>query len=635
MRWPIYRNFIVAFGLMNGCSGTPKARTSTPTVTPAPEEATKISPRAQALSKAVESRIVPPVQIRGEEEFSSLQDLMQQLKIPAVSIAVFEKDKLVWAKAYGIADQESKDLANNETRFQAASISKPVNALVLLKVAQEKGLNIKAPVNGYLKSWKVPSHKWSATDPVTLFQLLSHTGGTTVHGFAGYRGGKPVPTTRQILLGQTPSNSAAVVVNQRPGEKFRYSGGGTVISQLLLEDQLGRPYAEIASEYVLTPLQMKLSSYEHPLKGKALSQAAAGHARDGRVIPTKRFIYPELAAAGLWTTPSDLVRFMIAISKARKGEQGPVPPKIARDMTTPAFKLGNQGLSIGLGPFLRELNGHTLFGHGGSNQGFRCEMMASLDDGFGYAIMTNSDNGDKLIQALSRTLFVQLGWPGRNLALERVPLPDEMATSVEGYYSTGGIDVTRIERKNQRIFAQRPFEPIHELVHLGKGKFVNRSNRAFIYLEDGKQALRLEQEGEEPQSVTRVPDAQPSLLWELYQGQESLALAAWQTLSQNAKPARLERYEAQLNRLGYQLAGRQDLAGATKVLHFVTKVRPQSSNAQDSLAEIYALRGERDLAIQHYERSLELLKKDPKVSPSALQSTETRVRGAIEELRKP
>lgn len=623
---------LICGALVTGCARPPKKINAAPPAVPACNEPDDAPPRVEQLASAIEARVLPVVQIRGEEQFFSLETLMKELKVPAVSIAVIEQGQVVWAKAYGVREQGRSAGVNTQTRFQAASISKPVNALTVLRVAQEKGLDLDAPVNGYLKSWRIPKHEWSESQPVTLRHLLSHTGGTTVHGFSGYQHGAPFPSTTQILSGQSPSNSPRVFVDKTPGASFRYSGGGTVITQLMLEDQLGRPYPDIASKYALTPLKMTHSSFAQPQDAATLALAAVGHDANGSVIPGKYQVHPEMAAAGLWTTPTDLAQFLIAVAKARKGQAGPISPETAKQMTKIQFSLGDPGMGMGLGPFLRSFNGHPAFGHGGSNRGYRCEMIAGLDGRFGYAIMTNSDNGDVLIQAISRTLLSQPGWPGGYETLERVPMSAQLQDTVRGTYSSGGLDVFAIASKANRLTIQRPFQEPEELVHLGKNRFVNRSTRTFLELQDTAQgpALSIEQEREPTRSAKRL--ATPSPLWELYQGRQAQAVAAWKTLATTTNP---EPLEAQLNRLGYQLASRQKLDDALKVLSFVTQVRPKSSNAFDSLAEIQALRGERAQAIKSYETSLKLLEQDPKADKTRVDSTRTRVQATIERLRKP
>lgn len=634
MRRRLFTLFFVALAPLMSCSGGPKPRTVAP-ASAATRASTKAPTRGETLANAIETKLVPEVQILGDESYTTLQALMKELKVPAVSIAVFEQDKIVWAQAYGFVEQDQTRQATPETRFQAASISKPVNALTVLKVARAKALNLDAPVNIYLRSWKIPRHEWSATHPVTLRHLLTHTGGTTVHGFMGYPSGSPFPTTVQILSGQAPSNSLAVIVDQKPGESLRYSGGGSVISQLMLEDQIRRPYPEIAAKYTLKPLGMNQSSFDQPLAAPELSHAAAGHGRNGTVIQSKRNVYPELAAAGLWTTPKDLSTFLISVSKARRGQPSPVEPMIAKQMTTATPGIGNASMNIGLGPFLRTFNGHPMFGHAGSNAGFRCEMLASLDGGFGYAIMTNSDNGNALIQAISRTLLSQPGWPGGYEPLQRKPVPDAIAAAITGSYSTGGLDSISVERQGETYYLKRPFEPSHELVHLGKGRFVNRDTRVFIDSQDTGKTLRFSKDGEKPQQANRLGSKVLSPLKELQEGREDVAVKAWQDQHAQSDKKQLAAYEAQLNQLGYQLAGQQDLDAALTVLRFITRVRPKSSNAQDSLAEIHALRGERDLAIKHYEESLRLLEADPNADKATVASIRNRVQTTIDRLRNP
>lgn len=616
-----------------GCTKPNRAPHRTePPESRAKAKATKEDP-ALRLALAVEEQILPVVQLRGEEHYFSLKERMAELRIPALSVVVFENYEIVWAKAYGVVESGKPERANEQTLFQAASISKAVNALTVLRVAAEQGLDLDAPVNHYLKSWKIPKHRWSETHPVTLRQLLSHTAGTTVHGFMGYHSASPIPTTAQILAGEAPSRSPAVIVDKQPGQSFRYSGGGTVISQLLVEDRLKQPYSQIASKYALEPLGMTRSDYAQPLAPELLAQAAVGHASDGTAIPGKRNVYPSKAAAGLWTTPSDLARFLIAVAKARNGLESPIPRSVATQMTSPVFQLGAQGRSIGLGPFLGTQNRHPIFGHGGANEGFRCEAIASLSDGFGYVIMTNSDNGDILAQEIGRTLHSQPGWAGGFDSFSRAPLPQETARALVGLYVVDPLRMFSIEMKGDRLQIRRPFEPPAELVHLGEGRFVDRGDRSMLTREKGNGALLFKAPSGEPRQLSALARSDRSALWELANGQEERALAAWTAWSKRATADQKADYEAGLNRLGYRLAGRGELLRATAVLTFATKAYPNSSNAFDSLAEIYALRGDIEEAIENYENALRTLRVDSTLDQAARKGVEARIRAQIELLR--
>jgi CubicO group peptidase (beta-lactamase class C family) len=375
---------------------------------------------ALKLQEQIERAILPAVQVRGEEVYFTLAERMAEHDVLGLSIAVFDDYELVWAKGYGVADVETRQPVAESTLFQAASISKSVNALAVLMAVAEGKLQLDSPINELLRSWKLPENDLTRASPVNLRRLLSHTAGTTVHGFPGYPTGAPLPTLLQVLDGTPPANTPPVRVDLEPGSKFRYSGGGTSITQLVLVDTFGKPYPELLAERVLVPLGMTNSTYEEPLPPERLLRAAAGHRRDGTRVPTSRHVYPEMAAAGLWTTPTDLARFLREIALGRAGRSPRVSQAIATQMTT---KVDEDG-PTGMGVFLFERNGVELFGHGGDNEGFHANAQASLEHGRGLVIMSNSDNATRIFSELERTVFAALRWPGADTPVVPVPLSE-------------------------------------------------------------------------------------------------------------------------------------------------------------------------------------------------------------------
>ena len=163
---------------------------------------------------------------------------------------------IVWAKAYGVRQAGQPDVVTLDTLFQAGSISKPVTAMAALRHVEAGRWSLDDPINDRLVSWKLPANDLQKDQRVTLRRLLSHNAGTTVHGFPGYAVGAPVPTVVQVLDGEPPANTAPVRVDIVPGSKVRYSGGGTTIVQLMMTDQLKKPFPEIMAEAVLRPLGM-------------------------------------------------------------------------------------------------------------------------------------------------------------------------------------------------------------------------------------------------------------------------------------------------------------------------------------------------------------------------------------------
>jgi len=227
---------------------------------------------------------------------ATLAERMEHHKTPGVSLAIIDGGEVAWAKGYGVREAGRPEPVTTHTLFQAGSISKPVAALAALRLADQGRLNLDEDVNRYLRSWKMPANgDWQPR--ITIRQLLSHTAGTTVHGFPGYPQGVPIPTPAQVLDGEPPTNTAPVRVNVLPGLLSRYSGGGTTIVQLLLTDVLGRPFPEIARELVFEPLEMQDSTYEQPLPERLWGEAATAHPWRGRSLEGRWHTYPEMAAA--------------------------------------------------------------------------------------------------------------------------------------------------------------------------------------------------------------------------------------------------------------------------------------------------------------------------------------------------
>lgn len=207
---------------------------------------------AQSRIERVEKGLLPAVLIKGDPAWT-IQERMKHYKVPGVSIAVINDFKIEWAKAYGVKDTETNEPVSADTLFQAGSISKPVAAMTALKKVEQGKIALDEDINNKLATWKLPENEFTAKKKVTLANLLSHTGGTTVHGFPGYAPGEKIPTLSQILDGAPPANTGAVRVDFEPGTRFRYSGGGTTIAQLAIMDIEKKPYPQIAQETVLGP----------------------------------------------------------------------------------------------------------------------------------------------------------------------------------------------------------------------------------------------------------------------------------------------------------------------------------------------------------------------------------------------
>jgi CubicO group peptidase (beta-lactamase class C family) len=442
----------------------------------APSEGPATVPVEERIAN-VTSALLPIVIIEGEEPApAAIEERMRQLVVPGVSIAVISNGEIEWARGFGFADLETQRPVTPDMLFQAASISKPVAALASLALVDQGVLDLDAPVNDKLVSWKVPDNEFTAKTPVTLRHLLTHTAGLTVHGFPGYGPDKEVPSTVGVLDGE--GNTDPVRVDTQPGTIWRYSGGGTTIAQLLVEDVTGKPFDEVMAATVLGPLGMNHSTYQQPLPEELHDVAATGYRPTGAAVEGRFHTYPEKGAAGLWTTPSDLARYLIAGQVGMATGKHPVlSADLVHEMLTPG--MGNWGL----GPAITEDG--KRFGHGGANEGFRCDMTAFFDGGQGAVVMTNGDNGGQLAAELMLAVAKEYGWSSpTHITKTMAKLPDEVWAALEGLYR-GAMGELAVEVKEGRLIVtvSAPEAPAGMVF-----EFVPESKDSFFGLQDGMQA---------------------------------------------------------------------------------------------------------------------------------------------------
>ncbi len=337
----------------------------------------------------------------------TLAERMLHYNVPGVSVAVINEYQLEWARGYGVLEAGKSQRVTPETLFQAASIAKLVVAVAALNCVERGLLELDGDVNRKLVTWRVPESEFTAEEKVTLRRLLSHSAGVTVSGFRGYAQGEEVPNLQQILNGEPPANSPPIRVDAVPGKQYRYSGGGYLIVQRLLEEISGRPFPEIMRNIVLEPCTMTASTFESPLPEDLWTIAATGHRGDGAIIPGRWHTYPEMGAgASLWGTPSDLARFAIGVMLVYAGRSDEL---LSQEMATQM--LSSQFENRGLGPVLGDDGGDRFyFLHPGANEGYRCVLVAYPKRGQGVVIMTNADNGEELWREILRSVSIEYGW---------------------------------------------------------------------------------------------------------------------------------------------------------------------------------------------------------------------------------
>jgi CubicO group peptidase (beta-lactamase class C family) len=367
------------------------------------QDNTTYSKEVQAKINEFENNLGLWVQIDGKR--FTLADRMKSNHINGVSIAVIKDFKIEWAKGYGWADSVKQQPVTTSTLFQAGSISKSINGVGILKLVQEGKLNLDSDINVYLKSWKFPYDSLSKGKKITIANLLSHTAGLTVHGFGGYEKGDTIPTLIQILNGEKPANSKAVRSMYAPSLKYQYSGGGTTISQLILQDVTELPYDTYMRKNVLNPMGMSNSFYTQPPPANKEGLLATGYYNDGTAVKTRYHIYPEQAAAGLWTSPMDLAKYIIETQLSLQGKSN----KVLSAETTKLRLTPYIDSSAALGVFIVKKGNEKYFSHSGSDEGFVATYFGSMENGNGVVVMANTDNGS-LLSEIANSIASVYNW---------------------------------------------------------------------------------------------------------------------------------------------------------------------------------------------------------------------------------
>jgi CubicO group peptidase (beta-lactamase class C family) len=335
----------------------------------------------------------------------TLAERMAELHVAGVSIAVVHNGVIEWAQGFGV-QRVGGPPVTAFTLFQAGSISKPVAAMAALHLVQQGKLSLDADVNAKLTTWKIPSSSAAPGAIVTLRELLTHTAGFTVHGFPGYAANAPVPTLVQVLNGEKPANTDAIRLENVPGKDWKYSGGGYTVMQQLLIDVAKERFPKLQHDTVLAPIGMTHSTYQQPLPAELQATAATPYSDDGTAVAGGAHTYPEMAAAGLWTTPSDLARYMIENQQSLAGKANHVLSReLTEQMVTPGKNSWGLGLQIGGSA------GNPYFSHGGVNEGFESMFAAYEHNGEGAAVMTNAQGGMRLASEIMSSIAVAYDWP--------------------------------------------------------------------------------------------------------------------------------------------------------------------------------------------------------------------------------
>ncbi len=540
----------------------------------------------------VEHGLIEQVRVAGDPPGWTIEERLRAHHTPAVSIAVIHDHRVLWARAYGWKDLSTSERANEDTLFQAASISKMVTALAALEQADAGKVDVDANINLALRSWKLPENELTRATPVTLKQLLSHTAGTNVHSVDGYPEGATLPTLHQVLDGAPPATTPAVRVEHAPGRAFEYSGGGSLVVQQLVVDLSGKAFLGALDRAVFAPLGLRSSSFEVPLPEPLRSRRAVPYDTDETPLPL--LVYPESAPAGLWSTPTDLARFLIEIQLGREGRSQLVSKRVASWMLTPIAPVGPPDVWTGMGTFVEKHGALTYFGHDGWNDGFLSMSRAMVDRGDGAVVMTNGAGGAHVLFEVMRSIAVEYAWDGwLPPPITPARLSAAQLASFAGRYrgqgAATGNGAMRIAVKGDRLEGREALRAPQELIPVGDDAFVRRSDGATLRFHlDAKGAPELtETLKDEHRVLAKIGDEliEPAEL--LAAGRYDDALAAYRAAkSQHADEPSLS--EAYLDALGRDLLDKRfDVARALDVFRIDAALYPSSAAANAALAFAY------------------------------------------------
>lgn len=411
-----------------------------------------------------------------------IRSQMKKRGIPGLSLAIIQDGKILKVQAYGFIDKDGKEPLTPNTLFQAGSVSKSVAAMGALYLVEHNKLLLDENVNIKLKSWKVPDNEFTTDKKVTLRGILSHTTGLTVHGFPGYAVGAKIPSLVQILNGTAPANTQPVRVDFVPGSRWRYSGGGYTLMQQLMVDVTGADFPEFMKNNVLSPLSMKNSTYQQPLPAELAKLTATGHYNNRRLVEGRWHIYPEMAAAGLWTTPSDLARFAISIQNAYAGKSGSVlTQSMTRQMLT------DQKNRDGLGVFLQGDSTTLRFGHNGRDEGFDALLTASVDKGQGVVIMINANDNSHMMGRIVDFIADYYHWDGFPVKTKpaAVEVDSKTLKTFEGRYELFNNRIVTFEAENQRLFTLEDGFVDEEFVPVATNTFTSTDRNVSVIFNTG------------------------------------------------------------------------------------------------------------------------------------------------------
>ena len=431
----------------------------------------------------VEKGLTYPMTVDAGKEIvkATINERLKVNKIHGASVAVINDGKIEWSRAYGVKEAGNTDPVTTETVFQCASIGKVITALAVLKLVEDGAVDLDEDVNNKLKRWRIKENENTEIQKVTLRHLLSHSAGLTDdYGFLGYGPKDEIPSLLQILNNDFPSKAKKILeIKTIPGVVERYSGGGYLIIQMLIEEISGSSFANYIQQQVFDPLKMVNSTYDYrPDKHHNIS-IAAGHRSNGKPLKNRKYnIYPEAAAAGPWTTAEDLARLIIGIQDAFHGKTNAILKKEAVQQLLKA-QINNKGLGVNL----KGIEQAEAFWHAGQNLGYTALLYGLTEKGKGAVVLLNSDGGERVMQEFITSVAIEYNWPVMK-TYKSLEIPTEVQKRLAGrYVSANQSKELSIEQiKGTLIVKPSDSKKGHQLYRIGDNHYTFKNAQDYYKL---------------------------------------------------------------------------------------------------------------------------------------------------------
>ncbi|WP_087017188.1 serine hydrolase domain-containing protein [Thaumasiovibrio subtropicus] len=453
------------------------AETSLPVV----EEAISETPIELTPIQRVETNIQPLVHYKGEETpIFNIEARMAHHKVPGVSIAIIDNGELVFAKGYGVKSVESQEPVDIDTLFQAASLSKPLAAVIALQQVERTELDLYDSADQIITYWG----RNTLNDQVNIANLISHTAGYGNPEYLGYapqQGDDPLghmPDLMGSLKGE--GISAPVHIDDRKQGNWEYSGAGYTVLQHVLEEKTQKGFAELAQENLLTPLKMKDSTFNQRRVATEFENLAHAHI-NGEEAQGGWHAFPELAAAGLWTTASDYAKFIIAVQQSAAGENDAF---LSRQMALQLLRKVN--LFAGHGVMVQHSGKRKFFHHGGINYGMESYFAGYEKLGKGAVVLTNGNQGHILALEILHSIAEEYEWPSFNIQqLEVDRVAAEKLRTYAGHYQYQNGETMTVSELDGVLYVNRSEHQRYPVYPNGDDAFIHiQDNSNYVFKKD-------------------------------------------------------------------------------------------------------------------------------------------------------